>query len=177
MGLVPEHCYGIIKAARVKDKKKKQVELVQLRNPWGNFEWTGDWSDKSDCWNKRLKKELNFSDKDDGLFWMNFEDLRKFFPRVQISKIVDTNEYSFEKLKGSYALLGFQVAKPGQHTFTIAQMGERMVPRDIGYKYSDGRIFLIRLEGSEDPTNEGTIQFIQATKGFYRRDIHLECDI
>lgn len=27
-GLIPEHCYGIIKAARVKDKKKKMVDLV-----------------------------------------------------------------------------------------------------------------------------------------------------
>lgn len=50
------------------------VDLVQLRNPWGNFEWKGRWSDKSDCWNKKLKKELNFEAKDDGIFWMDFDD-------------------------------------------------------------------------------------------------------
>jgi len=80
--LVPEHCYGIIRAVRVKDKKKKTVELCQLRNPWGKFEWKGRWSDKSDCWNKRLKKELDVENKDDGLFWMDFQDLKVYFPRI-----------------------------------------------------------------------------------------------
>lgn len=107
MGLVPEHCYGIIKAARIKDKKKKMVELVQLRNPWGNFEWTGKWGDKSDCWTKKLKKELNYEFKDDGLFWMDFQDMKKFFPRVQISKIDDNHVYSFEQLKGDFGIVHF----------------------------------------------------------------------
>lgn len=177
MGLVPEHCYGIIRAARVKDKKKKLVELVQLRNPWGNFEWTGRWGDKSDCWTKKLKKELNYEFKDDGLFWMEFQDMKKFFPRVQISKIDDNHKYSFEKLKGSYGLVAFKVDEAGQHTFTLAQLGERMVPRDIEYQYSDGRLFLVRLEDGQDPTNDQAIQYIAGTKGFYRRDIHLECTL
>jgi hypothetical protein len=31
------------------------VRLVQLRNPWGKFEWRGDWSDKSTKWTDALK--------------------------------------------------------------------------------------------------------------------------
>lgn len=54
-GLIAEHSYGVIKAARVKDKNGKMVDLVQLRNPWATFEWTGRWGDNSDCWTQKLK--------------------------------------------------------------------------------------------------------------------------
>ena len=50
LGLVTEHSYGIIRAERVQDKNGDEVELVQLRNPWGKFEWQGDWGDESNCW-------------------------------------------------------------------------------------------------------------------------------
>jgi len=53
-----------------------------LRNPWGAFEWSGRWGDKSDCWTPELKKKLGVKDVDDGLFWMDYEDLNDFFPRV-----------------------------------------------------------------------------------------------
>ena len=46
-----------------------RVNLVKLRNPWGKFEWTGDWSDKSPLWPKNYSHVL---DEDDGCFWMSF---------------------------------------------------------------------------------------------------------
>jgi hypothetical protein len=83
MGLITEHSYGLISAAKIKDKNGKDTQLVLLRNPWGNFEWNGDWGDNSDCWTEELKKELNLSvNADDGLFWMNFTDMQKYFGRV-----------------------------------------------------------------------------------------------
>jgi hypothetical protein len=50
LGLVAGHAYGLIKAATVKDKDGNKVNIVQLRNPWGSFEWGGSWSDESDSW-------------------------------------------------------------------------------------------------------------------------------
>lgn len=51
-----------------------------MRNPWGNSEWTGDWSDDSEKWNKRLKNLVGFDGiKDDGTFWMDFNDYFKEF--------------------------------------------------------------------------------------------------
>ena len=53
-----------------------------MRNPWGNFEWQGDWGDKSDCWTPELKLQLDLKeDADDGLFWMSFDDMKKYFGR------------------------------------------------------------------------------------------------
>jgi calpain-15 len=39
-GIVPGHAYSIISA-----KEAKGHKLMNIRNPWGKFEWDGDWSD------------------------------------------------------------------------------------------------------------------------------------
>lgn len=123
MGLITEHSYGLIAAARVKDKNGEDVELVQLRNPWGNFEWNGDWGDESECWTPELKRQLKLStNPDDGLFWMNFEDMKKFFGRVQIAKIQDDYFFCNFKCQGNcnYNLINLNVPKTGEYTFTIS---------------------------------------------------------
>jgi len=82
IGLVGGHSYGLIAVHVVKDKKGQNVNLIQLRNPWGSFEWNGDWGDKSDCWTDEAKAEVNFTDEDDGTFWMSFDDFKKYFSRI-----------------------------------------------------------------------------------------------
>ena len=69
-GIVSSHAYSILDARLVNGKEK----ILQLRNPWGSGEWKGAWSDKSDRWTPELKKALGWSDKDDGVFWMPFDD-------------------------------------------------------------------------------------------------------
>jgi calpain-15 len=43
--LIPGHAYSVIAAKEVKGHK-----LLNIRNPWGGFEWDGDWSDQSPLW-------------------------------------------------------------------------------------------------------------------------------
>jgi len=46
---------------------------LNIRNPWGNFEWDGDWSDKSHLWTEDMIKGFNaVLDENDGSFWMSF---------------------------------------------------------------------------------------------------------
>ena len=54
-----------------------QTRLVKLRNPWGNYEWKGAWSDGSKEWsdNPLVKMRLRPVDADDGTFWMPWEEL------------------------------------------------------------------------------------------------------
>ena len=56
LGLVAQHSYGLLKACEVTDGFGDKVKLVMLRNPWGDFEWTGDWSDNSDMWTDDIKQ-------------------------------------------------------------------------------------------------------------------------
>lgn len=76
MGLIGNHSYGVQEIAIIPATNEK---LVKLRNPWGNFEWTGDWSDQSANWTPELKKTLNYTDSEDGTFWMSFVDFCHYF--------------------------------------------------------------------------------------------------
>jgi calpain-15 len=50
-GIAGGHAYSLLSAHSIRDKNNRKVELVKLRNPWGNYEWKGDWSDNdSDNW-------------------------------------------------------------------------------------------------------------------------------
>ena len=68
---------------------------MQLRNPFGHFEWEGDWSDKSPCWDDNTKAICEWADEDDGIFWMNIQDFREKFVSVAICNFVDSYKYTF----------------------------------------------------------------------------------
>ena len=60
-GLVPGHAYSLLRVVDILGNK-----LCQVRNPWGSFEWLGDWGDDSELWTDELKEALNFQKRDDG---------------------------------------------------------------------------------------------------------------
>ena len=96
VGLEQGHAYSVISAAEIEDAGKI-VKLLQIRNPWGESEWSGDWSDNSTRWKPNTKKQLNVVEQDDGVFWMAFEDFIKYFTNISICKIYTDYVYSFKK--------------------------------------------------------------------------------
>ncbi|XP_029657191.2 calpain-1 catalytic subunit-like [Octopus sinensis] len=53
----------------------QQVQLVRLRNPWGQVEWNGPWSDGSPEWglvSPTEKNQLDLVCQNDGEFWSGF---------------------------------------------------------------------------------------------------------
>ena len=46
-GLVPGHAYTVIQARKLHRGPYAGAEVLQMRNPWGTFEWKGAWSDGS----------------------------------------------------------------------------------------------------------------------------------
>ncbi|KAI4814305.1 hypothetical protein KUCAC02_003505 [Chaenocephalus aceratus] len=83
-GIVDAHAYSVTAVTEINYRGSK-VRLVRLFNPWGRKEWTGNWSDKSDRWqrvspNDRAKCE----DRDDGEFWMELKDFCLHFSMLFI---------------------------------------------------------------------------------------------
>ena len=59
----------------------KKVSLIRIKNPWGEVEWNGRWSDGSIEWNSisgREKDRIGLTFDDDGEFYMSFEDFKQW---------------------------------------------------------------------------------------------------
>jgi hypothetical protein len=77
-GITQQHAYTILSVHEI-DYNGCPTRLMRLRNPWGQGEWQGDWSDNWPGWTDDLKAELDWSTADDGKFFMTFEDYQKNF--------------------------------------------------------------------------------------------------
>ena len=62
---------------------------MQMMNPWGKKrgEWTGDWSDESPKWTKRMKKKAGdfYKTGDDGIFILTAADFCKNFDSFYVN--------------------------------------------------------------------------------------------
>ncbi|VVC41431.1 Hypothetical protein CINCED_3A010990 [Cinara cedri] len=85
-GLMTQHAYSVTGLARVRGPLG-DTPLVRLRNPWGEGEWTGPWSERSWEWDglsHRDKELLSVRVRNDGEFWMSFEDFARHFTQLDI---------------------------------------------------------------------------------------------
>ena len=78
-----------------------------MRNPWAREVWDGAWSDTSSLWTTKLKKEVGFEKKDEGIFYMSIEDL---YDRTEATYInYDTTNWTF----GYFAMFDDPAKKNG----------------------------------------------------------------
>ena len=87
VGLANGHAYSLIDIYTLKTNKGKE-RIVKMRNPWGEIEYTGRWSDYSKAWTEELKKICKLSpNKNDGIFHMSYEYMLKYFFVLDIAKL------------------------------------------------------------------------------------------
>ena len=118
MGLATGHAYTLTHVYDIfPNNKKKRVRLLNLRNPWGEGEWTGDYCDDSELWdrnNGEVRNELlrqmreyykdnslTLEEKDDGVFFMKFEDFIQFYVVLGICHINPRYEYKTIKISAN----------------------------------------------------------------------------
>lgn len=95
LGLVHGHAYSLISVKELTDVNGNQAQVVQVRNPWGDFEWNGDWGDNSDLWTQEARDEIKQENLDgDGIFCIAIPDFVKCFKSAYVCKIVDGYEFS-----------------------------------------------------------------------------------
>ncbi|KAM9326348.1 calpain-6 [Gastrophryne carolinensis] len=107
LGLIKGHAYSLtdIKKVALGEKplcfgKTDKLFMVRMRNPWGKREWKGAWSDESEEWKNvsiSEKIKLGLIVRNDGEFWMTFEDWCKSFTIADICHIINTSYFSPHK--------------------------------------------------------------------------------
>ncbi|XP_069579812.1 calpain-9 [Brachyistius frenatus] len=88
-GLVKGHAYSITGLEEV-NFRGQTVRLIRVRNPWGQVEWNGPWSDNSREWSyvdKADKTRILQKSTEDGEFWMEFEDFKRNYDKVEICNL------------------------------------------------------------------------------------------
>lgn len=106
-GLVKGHAYAVTDVRKVRLGtgllaffKSEKLSMIRMRNPWGQKEWNGAWSDSSEEWkqvSKGEREKLGVTVADDGEFWMNFEDFCKYFTDLILCRLINTSYLSIHK--------------------------------------------------------------------------------
>jgi hypothetical protein len=91
-GVISGHAYSLISIHEF-EHEGEDVKLLKMRNPWGQKEWTGPWSDNSSLWTDDLREELGSTAEEDGVFFITYSDYVSHFATTSICVCSNPEEY------------------------------------------------------------------------------------
>ena len=171
-GIVASHYYTIISLG-----EHKGVKLLNLRNPWGSFEWKGPWSDNSREWNSDFKAHFKpVFDSDDGAFWMSYEDFINNFQRIVIGRLgfkVEKRLKTLIKINATYGAMpeDYFILELFEETTIVVELhqeDERSVGVEMYRPYLDLGMAIIE-EGY------GVVQYMKVSQ--QRRETQIEAKL
>ena len=190
LGLEERHAYTVVKTKVIEPKKGEKVRLVQLRNPYGEKEYTGEWGKCSDKWTPELKKKYNYKEeieKYDGMFYMSFDDFYNCFEFLDICKIERDYQTSYYKIKKNQAkrcqILELTVNDNYPRTFIqLYKKNLRILKNNsLHHNYNIdnnvmGFILLAKLVDKKNGNGEKEIKYVDSIAG-YETHLAIEVDL
>ncbi|KAJ7880174.1 cysteine proteinase [Mycena leptocephala] len=177
-GLHGNHAYSVLRAVDVKGKR-----FVVVRNPWGQSEWTGPWSDGSKEWTTEwlaALPELGHSFGDDGQFVMEYKDFLASWSDIDRvnhpfdSSWVMSSQWLEVTTRPLPAAWGFgdvsftiSMAKPSHAMIVLSQLDKRYF-EDISGRSNWSLDFVIYKQGE----TEALAESLHAR--YFSRSVNLE---
>ena len=150
VGLITGYTYNMLDFHQIQTSNGEKVYLIKLRNPWSQGEWNGDWSDKSPLWDDTAKKQVNFTDKVDGIFFMNDNDFFKYFTHIEICYILSGGKsitYTVDGEEKNTNGIVFNTAIEGDGFLSVSVIRKSWrVNRDIKNKLLPTHISICRYD-------------------------------
>ncbi len=148
-GIVSKHAYTLANAFEF-THEGKNVRLLQIRNPWGCTEWQGAWGDQDSVWNSALNAKLNHVSKDDGTFFMPFEDFYSIFIHSFVARCRDDFVISTHTFRQAEAFAAFKIKGSLEGFISAYQISSRLGKSVLGKAYAVEKlkIELYKLEGT-----------------------------
>ena len=89
-GLLNYHMYILVECEKIEMGKNLYLHLCKFKDPTGESNWIGDWNEKSELWNEKIRKKINKNKLNlkKGEFWICIQDIKKYFIRSDLCHMI-----------------------------------------------------------------------------------------
>ncbi|KAL8867430.1 MAG: hypothetical protein Q9174_005670, partial [Haloplaca sp. 1 TL-2023] len=152
-GVIRMHAYSVQAAVEIKGER-----LLRVRNPWGDTEWQGAWSDGSEQWTPEWMQLLNHRFGDDGMFWISYNDFLRKYQSLDRTRLFGaewqvTQQWTTLHVPWSAdyndTMFSLTVTEPGPVVIALSQLDSRYF-RGLEGQYTFQLNFRLEKDGDDE---------------------------
>lgn len=171
------HAYSLL-GVYVVTVGDKAYRLLKLRNPWGQGESKGRFSDEDSIWkdvSPGVKEDIGYINKNDGTFFITLEDFWTSFRTTTVAMVNDSwsyvscrQEHNFKN--GMYFKV--RIDNPGSYSFQFDQTSFRSFGEaKFTYKFNDLTLLIGKVTPSGIKYMEGCFIKYQWAEKTHKLDV------